>query len=55
MKDLEAEVEFLKNRINTLEIHLEELKQYYFTTRRLDGLIIKYHSERLHKLDDGEF
>ena len=55
MKDLEAEIEFLKNRINTLEIHLEELKQYYFTTRRLDGLIIKYHSERLNKLDNEEF
>lgn len=55
MKDLEAEVEFLKSRINTLETHLEELKQYYFTTRRLDGLIIKYHSERLNKLDNEEF
>ena len=55
MKDLEAEVEFLKNRINTLEIHLEELKQYYFNTRKLDGLIIKYHTERLNILDDGDF
>jgi len=55
MKDLEAEMEFLKNRINTLETHLEELKQYYFTTRRLDALIREYHSERLKKLDDGEF
>ena len=43
MKDLEAEIEFLKNKITTLETHLEELKQYYFTTRELDGYIIKYH------------
>ena len=55
MKDLEAEIEFLKVKINTLETHLEELKQYYFTTRRLDGMIIRYHSERLNKLDDDEF
>jgi|TARA_B110000858_G_scaffold22401_1_gene22601 hypothetical protein len=55
MKDLEAEIDFMKTRINTLETHLEELKQYYFTTRMLDGYIIKYHSLRLDKLDDEEF
>ena len=54
MKDLEAEIEFLKVKINTLETHLEELKQYYFTTRRLDGMIIRYHSEKINKLDDDE-
>mgnify|MGYP000073374150 CR=1 FL=1 len=54
MKDLEAEIEFLKIKINTLETHLDELKQYYFTTRRLDGYILKYHAERLNKLDDSE-
>jgi prefoldin subunit 5 len=55
MKNLESEIEFLKTKIESLETHLEELKQYYFTTRELDGLIIKYHSERLHKLDNSEF
>jgi hypothetical protein len=24
-------------------------------TNSFDGLIVKYHSERLNKLDDGEF
>jgi ribosomal protein S15P/S13E len=55
MEDLKAEIEFLKNKVDTLEIHLEELKKYYFTTRELDGLISKYHSIRLHKLDNSEF
>ncbi|MDB3951997.1 hypothetical protein N9424_03330 [Gammaproteobacteria bacterium] len=55
MKDLEAEIEFLKTKVDTLETHLEELKKYYFTTRELDGCIIKYHSQRLDKLDNGEF
>jgi len=55
MKDLEAEIEFLKTKVDTLETHLEELKKYYFTTRELDGFIIKYHSQRLDKLDNGEF
>ena len=45
----------LKNKIATLETHLEELKQYYFTTRELDGYIIKYHSLRLDKLDNNEY
>ena len=44
MEDLKAEIEFLKNKVDTLETHLEELKKYYFTTRELDGLISKYHS-----------
>ena len=55
MKDLEAEIEFLKTKVDTLETHLEELKKYYFTTRELDGYIIKHHSQRLDKLDNGEF
>jgi len=55
MEDLKAEIEFLKNKVDTLETHLEELKKYYFTTRELDGLISKYHSIRLHKLDNSEF
>ena len=55
MKDLESEIEFLKIKVNTLETHLEELKKYYLSTRELDGLITKYHSIRLHKLDNSEF
>ena len=53
-KVYQYEIDFMKTRINTLETHLEELKQYYFTTRMLDGYIIKYHSLRLDKLDDEE-
>ena len=55
MKDIEAELDFLKVRINTLETHIEELKQYYFNTRKLDGIILKHHTRRLDKLDNGEF
>ena len=55
MEDLKAEIEFLKNKVDNLETHLEELKKYYFTTRELDGLISKYHSITLQKLDNSEF
>ena len=55
MNDIESELDFLKIRINTLETHIEELKQYYFNTRKLDGIILKHHTRRLDKLDNGEF
>ena len=55
MNDTESELDFLKVRINTLETHIEELKQYYFNTRKLDGIILNHHTRRLDKLDNGDF